>query len=112
MVVDERAVQTWFIFSSADPVTGILTSPRVARPIVHLFTFILISFRLFGFTFISCSSAIRPALGLPPLEPLGASCIVRLQAQNPKVAASIYHAPRLRHGHPAEKLFLPSSGMD
>src|ERR1051325_10354417 len=42
MVVDERAVQTWFIFSSADPVIGMLTRPRVARPIVHLFTFILI----------------------------------------------------------------------
>src|SRR6266516_754632 len=74
--LDGPLVQTWFIFSSADPVTGMLTSPRVARPIVHLFTFILISFRLFGFTFVSCSSAIRPPVGAPPFEPSCALCIV------------------------------------
>src|SRR5688572_2521917 len=49
MVVDERAVQTLFILSlsSASASAGMLTSPSAARLVVHLFTFILCSFRLF-----------------------------------------------------------------
>src|SRR5262245_42388289 len=47
MVVEERAVHNWFICSSADDDAGILTSPSAARLAVHLFTFILCSFRLF-----------------------------------------------------------------
>src|SRR5213592_2368077 len=53
MVVDERAVQTWFIFSSADPGSGALTSPRAARPIVHLLTFILLFLPSIWFCFFS-----------------------------------------------------------
>src|SRR6266498_3549264 len=45
MVVDERAVHTWFIFSSAGLVDGRPTNPRVAKLKVHLFTFIFFLLR-------------------------------------------------------------------
>src|SRR6266487_6408801 len=45
MVVDDRAVQTWFSFSSAWLPAGTLANPRATRPKVHLFTFILFLLR-------------------------------------------------------------------
>src|SRR5262245_34417773 len=45
MVVDVRAVHTWFCFSSAWPGDGTLISPRAAKPKVHFFTFILFLLR-------------------------------------------------------------------